>query len=162
MKSFITKGENFQPLITFSMNTKEYAIEISKVQQIVRLCEMIQNPQMPDYTKGIIPMMGFMIPIIDLRERFGWEANQYTRFSKAIVVHIHENKVGLALENDSLQVVQVPESLVDSQYSEIDETIRNYLAGVVRMGNKLIHLLNVEEILTPKEILQLRQPNRVK
>ncbi len=148
--------KEIRQMVTFSINTEEYGLEILKVQEVVRLPHITRLPKAPAFIKGVINLRGNIIPIIDLREKFGFEAIDYTETTRVIIVEVSEKLLGMIVDNVS-QVVRVPESSIAPPPPVVSGITRHYLSGVVKMENRLIILLRVDEILSTEEVVQLDQ-----
>ncbi len=145
-------------LVTFAIDTEEYGLEILKVQEVVRLPHITRLPRAPLFIKGVINLRGNIIPIIDLREKFGLKSEKYTETTRVIIIEVVDKKLGMIVDNVS-QVVRVAESSIAPPPPMISGEANQYLAGVVRLDERLIILLNVENILTHDEVIQLEQTN---
>ncbi len=152
----IQQKDTIKQLVTFTVNMEEYGLEILQVQEVVRLPHITRLPRAPIFIKGVINLRGNIIPIIDLREKFGLEAKQYTETTRVIIVEVSEKKIGMIVDTVS-QVVRVPESKIAPPPPMISGIAHEYLAGVVRMEDRLIILLKIDDILSTEEVLQLEQ-----
>ncbi|MDH4127561.1 MAG: chemotaxis protein CheW [Spirochaetota bacterium] len=152
------KKESLKQLVTFTINTEEYGLEILKVQEVVRLPHITRLPRAPIFIKGVINLRGNIIPIIDLREKFGMEAKKYSETTRVIIVEVAEKRIGMIVDNVS-QVVRVNESDVAPPPPMISGITNEYLSGVVRLEDRLIILLKVDDILSTEEVIQLEQTN---
>nr|HPG60303.1 chemotaxis protein CheW [Candidatus Wallbacteria bacterium] len=88
------KGLKQQQLVSFRLGVEEYGVSIMKVQEIIRMQEITKVPQMPEFIEGIINLRGNVIPIIDLRKRFGLSCAEKTIDSRIVVVSVRERIVG--------------------------------------------------------------------
>ncbi|MDH5681388.1 MAG: chemotaxis protein CheW, partial [Spirochaetota bacterium] len=140
------------------VNEEEYGLEILKVQEVVRLPHITRLPKSPVFIKGVINLRGNIIPIIDLREKFGLEALAYTEITRVIIIEIAEKRVGMIVDNVS-QVVRVEESSIAPPPPMISGITDQFVSGVVRLEDRLIIMLKVAEILSTEEVVQLEQAN---
>ncbi len=143
-------------IVTFTIDTEEYGLEILKVQEVVRLPHITRLPRAPVFIKGVINLRGNIIPIIDLREKFGLKSEEYTETTRVIIVEVVDKRLGMVVDNVS-QVVRVPASSIAPPPPMISGEANQYLAGVVRLDERLIIMLNVENILSHDEVIQLEQ-----
>lgn len=87
--------------LTFKLNDEQYGIEIKHVIEIIGIQEITSVPEMPEYLKGIINLRGQIIPVMDVRLRFGKPSREYNDRTCVIVISIQEDTVGLIVDNVS-------------------------------------------------------------
>ncbi len=148
--------DQIRQLVTFTIDTEEYGLGILKVQEIVRLPKITRLPKAPEFIKGVIDLRGNIIPIIDLREKFGLLAKEYIETTRVIIVEVAEKRIGMIVDTVS-QVVRVSESNIAPPPTNVDGNVNEYIDGVVRLENRLIILLKVDGILSTEEVVQLQQ-----
>ena len=85
-------------LISFMVGNEEYGLEILKIKEVIRLQEITRLPKAPSFVKGVINLRGDVIPVIDLREKFGLESKEYTNTTRVIVVEVQGKSVGMTEE----------------------------------------------------------------
>lgn len=141
-------------LVTFTVSEEEYGLEILKVQEVVRLPHITKIPKAPAFIKGIIDLRGNIIPVIDLREKFGFERKEYNDTTRVIVVEVAERNIGMIVDTVS-QVIRVPESKIAPPPRMISGGTGQYIEGIAKLEERLIILLKVDEILSTEEIVQL-------
>ena len=150
--------QSYKPLLTFKINEKEYALDILNIQQIIRLENLKHQSDLSLNVKGLVNLSGFDVPIIDLREKLGLKAKKYSAKTMAVILKIPGQKVGLAIENSDVKVIQAPEALI-TLTSKADVSNYNQLFfGNLRLGERLISLLNADS-LVQNHILQEKNKN---
>ncbi|HEB32047.1 MAG TPA: chemotaxis protein CheW, partial [Spirochaetes bacterium] len=80
--------DELDQLISFAMGDENYGVDIQTVKEVIRLREITRLPKAPVFVKGVINLRGDIIPIIDLRERFNMEQQEYTNMTRVIVVEV--------------------------------------------------------------------------
>src|SRR5438105_12432626 len=119
---FIMQKDTLQPstglkdesqLITFLLKDEEFGFDIMSVQEIIRLPKMAKVPRTPEYVEGIANLRGVVLPIIDMRTRFGMERAEETDRTRVLVVDIGGVKTGLRVDRVQ-QVTRVLRSDVDA------------------------------------------------
>jgi len=148
------KKEVLKQFITFSIESEEYGLEILKVQEIVRLPHLTKIPKAPEFIKGVIDLRGDVIPVIDLREKFGLISHSYSDTTRVIVVEVLEKKMGMVVDSVS-QVIRVPENNITPPPPAIGGFVNQGIEGVIRLDERLIILLNADFILSTDEIVQI-------
>ena len=149
------EGENSQ-LISFAVGDEEYGLEILRVKEVIRMREITRLPKQPTFIKGIINLRGDVIPIVDLREKFGLERHKYSPTTRVIVVDVEEKLVGMVVDA-ARQVVRVPADQIDPPPAIVGGMSTEYIKGVGKLDERMIILLNIDRILSREEKLQLQR-----
>lgn len=137
--------------LTFNLGDETYGIEILKVQEIIGMMKVTHFPKSPDFVRGVINLRGKVIPVIDLREKFGMETVDDTEKTCIVVVQIGDVKEGLIVDEVS-EVVDVQESQLEEAPSFGAASVdMDFIIGVAKIEEKVIILLEVEKILTEEE-----------
>lgn len=141
--------ENSLQLITFRAGDEDYGLYIMKVQEIIRIVEPVKVPKAPAYVEGVINLRGKIIPIIDLRKRMGKVVTPYSEASRIIVVDTDGRMAGLVVDM-VIDVINLKNNQIEPP-PLIDEAKRSdYIMGVGRWGDRLITVLNLENLLELK------------
>ncbi len=144
-----SKAELVQ-LVTCKLADEEYGVHIHQVQEIVQIPEITRIPGMPAFIEGVINLRGRIIPVLDLRRRFGLEVKVGGDASRIIVVEIGGQTVGLVVDSVS-EVLRLPQSAIDPIPPTISKVGTEFIAGVGKLEKKLVILLDLEKILTDLE-----------
>ncbi|WP_406657513.1 chemotaxis protein CheW [Methanolobus sp. ZRKC2] len=135
-------------LVIFNLGLEEFGVDIMKVQEIIRLPEITRIPKSPDYIKGVINLRGKIIVVMDLDQRFGLPSKEITEESRIVVVDIEGTIVGMVVDSVS-EVIRLVSSNVDPTPEIITQKINaDYLKGVGKMDDRLLILLNLENIVS--------------
>lgn len=140
--------------ISFSVGEEEYGLELLRVKEVIRVREITWLPRAPSFVKGIINLRGDVIPIIDLRDKFGLETREQTTQTRVIVVEVEGRLMGMVVDSAS-QVVRIPGDQIDPPPPVLGGFSRQYITGVGKTDDKLVILLNVDAILTVDEKVAL-------
>jgi purine-binding chemotaxis protein CheW len=136
-----------QQLVSFTLANEEFGVDIIKVQEIMRVQEITKVPQMPDYVEGVINLRGNVIPIIDLRKKFGLEVKERDNQTRIIVVNVQDRIVGFIVDAVQ-QVLRLSEDQIEPP-PEVGTSInREYLNGVGKLDDRLLILLSLDTLLT--------------
>ncbi|MBD2862775.1 chemotaxis protein CheW [Paenibacillus oceani] len=149
-------GEELK-VIVFSLAHEQYGVEVDKVKTIERMQPLTRVPKTPAFVKGVINLRGVVVPVIDLRGRFNLPEADYTDNSRIIIVAVKDLEVGMIVDTAN-DVVDVDSDAIE-QPPEIVGGIRaKYLHGLAKLkDDRLLVLLNLEEVLNKAEIVQLEQ-----
>jgi purine-binding chemotaxis protein CheW len=148
-------GEEIK-VIVFALADEEYGVEVEKVKTIERMMPMTRVPKTYDFVKGVINLRGVVVPVIDLRGRFGLPEGEYTDNSRIVIIAVNEMEVGLIVDaaND---VIDVDSDLIQDPPEIVGGVRAKYLQGVAKIGERLLVLLNLNEVLNKGEIIKLEE-----
>lgn len=136
--------EVFQ-VVSFDIGTEEYAVDILDVQEIIRMVEITPVPKAPYYVEGVINLRGKVIPIIDLRLRFGLSAAERTKETRIVVVDISRVVLGLVVDSVS-EVLRIPSSVIEPPPTG-KQGGAEFHKGVGRVDGRLLILLDLTRLL---------------
>lgn len=148
-------GEEIK-VIVFTLANEEYGVEVEKVRTIERMMPMTRVPKTFDFIKGVINLRGVVIPVIDLRGRFNLPESEYTDNTRIIIIAINEMEVGLIVDSAN-DVIDVDTDNIQEPPEIVGGIRAKYLRGVAKIGERLLVLLNLEEVLNKSEIIKLEE-----
>lgn len=137
-------------LVTFSIGEEEFGVDILKVQEIIRTMEITKVPRAPQFVEGVINLRGKVIPIIDLRRRFGLVARSHDKNTRIIVIEINNMIVGFVVDSVS-EVLRIPFSTVEPPPPVVSGTESEYISGVGKLEDRLLILLDLDRLLSHEE-----------
>jgi len=134
--------------LTFGVSSEEYGIGISYVTEVVGMQRIMEVPDVPNFIKGVINLRGKVIPIMDIRLRFGMTAKDYTPRTVIIVLDIDNVMIGLVVDYVR-EVIEIPESQIDlpSRFNE-----NNVIRGFGKQKNKVAIILDIEQLASNQAI----------
>ena len=140
--------------VVFALNKQSYGIGISKIKEVLSYRKITPLPYIKGIVKGIINLRGIILPVFDLREKFGLPVEDYTRFHVIIIVEMSGRVMGV-IADEILDVLEIlPEDFQDS--GNLPPGLREeYLLGAGRKGDEMIILLNLDRLLSSEELEQL-------
>jgi purine-binding chemotaxis protein CheW len=149
-------GEELK-VIVFTLAHEQYGVEVDKVRTIERMLPLTRVPKTPPFVKGVINLRGVVVPVIDLRGRFGLPETDYTDNTRIIIVAVKEMEVGLIVDSAN-DVLDVDSDHIEDPPEVVGGIKAKYLRGVAKLNDdRLLVLLNLEEVLNKSEIVQLEQ-----
>jgi purine-binding chemotaxis protein CheW len=137
-------------LVSFILDDVEYGIDILSVHEIMRMPNIARLPNTPPFIKGVINLRGNVIPVVDVRERFGFPVAKITDLTRIIVIESMEKLVGLLVDNVH-QVVRLPESNIDPPAELVEGVSEVFIKGIGRLNKRLIVILNLNNMLFEEE-----------
>ncbi len=137
--------------LTFNLGEELYGVDILRVQEIKGYTTVTKIPNTPSHIKGVLNLRGTIVPIIELRTKFGMPTIEYTAFTVIIVVVVRDKVMGLVVDSvsDVLNIdkndIQVPPQFG----AKVDVS---FLNGIGKSGDKLVALLDMDRLLSEDEI----------
>ncbi|MGC8719578.1 MAG: chemotaxis protein CheW [Thermodesulforhabdaceae bacterium] len=148
--------------VNFVVADEDFAVDITRVREVIRLPAMAPVPNAPDFVEGIIHLRGRIVPVIDLRKRLriaGREHKPLDRFTRVLIITLEGKWTGFIVDGVK-GIIKVPQSSVKPVPDVLKQQIGGeYFDGVIKMEDKLIVLLNLHRILSPEEQSELRDLN---
>ena len=141
-------------LVGFNLGEEEFGVDILKVQEINRMVEITKVPQSPDFVEGVINLRGEIIPVIDLRKRFGIPERDYDKQTRIIVAEIGESTIGFVVDAVS-EVIRINSNTVEQPPQIVTGQQADYIQGVGKLDDRLLMLLDIDKVLTQSEISHL-------
>jgi purine-binding chemotaxis protein CheW len=146
--------------LTFTLAGEEYGIGILKIKEIIGMMPITSVPQTPEFVKGVINLRGKVIPVVDLRLRFGMEAIDYTERTCIIVVEISGKGdtvlIGIVVDSVS-EVLNIKGEDVEDTPTFGAKLDTDYILGMAKMEGGVKILLDIDRVLTAEEIAVLEK-----
>lgn len=133
-------------LVTFKLGDEEYGIDILKVQEINRMTEITAMPKSPFSVEGVINLRGKVIPVVNLRKKFGLSMKEIDSQSRIIVVD-SESTVGLIVDSVS-EVLRISSDTIEPPPPITGGTGSEYIMGIGKLEDRLIILLDIDKLLS--------------
>lgn len=143
-------------VIVFALADEEYGVEVEKVKTIERMMPMTRVPKTYSFVKGVINLRGVVVPVIDLRGRFGLPEQEYTDNSRIVIIAVNDMEVGLIVDSAN-DVIDVDSDSIQDPPEIVGGVRAKYLQGVAKLGDRLLVLLNLQEVLNKSEIVKLEE-----
>jgi len=142
-------------LVVFGLGKENYGVDISAVEAIIKMQPITVVPHTPHYVEGVTNLRGAVLPVIDLRKRFGLELDEISKNSRIVVIVLGKMKVGMIVDGVS-EVLQVPEDAIEPTPSMITSVDTTFITGIAKLENKLVILLDLSKVLSLQEVLALQ------
>ncbi len=133
--------DEFQ-LVVFELGDERYGLDIDSVYEIIRHQPVTAVPQAPSFVEGVINLRGRIIPVVDLRRRFGMMTGTLTKASRIVVCEAAGTRVGLVVDGVS-EVLMVNNESVEQTPDVAAGYDANYLRGIAKLGDRLVILLDL-------------------
>lgn len=141
-------------LVGIRIGRETFGLPISLVREIVRVPEITSVPNAPDYIEGVINLRGRIIPVVDLRKRFGEKITEPSKRNRIVVVEFESRRIGLIV-NSASEVLKIAPSEIEAPHDVFQEGELNYITGVGKLKGRLVILLDLSKILQRGELRRL-------
>lgn len=138
-------------IVGFRVGTETFGVPISTVHEIVRVPAITAVPESPDCVEGVINLRGRIIPVVDLRKRFGEKSIASGKKNRILVAEVDSKMIGLIVDAAS-EVLKIPPSEIDPPPNVFEEGEVNYVTGVGKLGGRLIIMIDLTRILQRGEL----------
>ena len=147
-----TKNEasDILQLVSFKIGKEEFAVDILKVQEIIKIISITKVPNSPHFVEGVINLRGRVIPIIDLRIRLGLEKVQHTNDTRIIVVELEGNIVGFIVDA-VYEVLRISKSITEAPPELVTGVNSEFITAVGKLEDRILILLDLEKVLSQSE-----------
>ena len=143
-------------IVGFRIGNETYGVRIGAVREIVRVPEITAVPSAPETVEGVINLRGKIIPVMDLRKRFGHADIQPNKKNRILVVELENKLLGLIV-NSASEVLKIPPSEIEAPGSVFAEGESGYITGVGKLSGRLIILLDISKLLHRPELKRLEE-----
>ena len=143
-------------VVGFRIGNETYGVRIGSVREIVRVPEITSVPSAPETVEGVINLRGKIIPVMDLRKRFGQSEIKADKKNRILVVELENKLVGLIV-NAASEVLKIAPSEIEPPGNVFAEGESNYVTGVGKLKGRLIILLDINKLLQRSEFKRLEE-----
>jgi purine-binding chemotaxis protein CheW len=148
-------GKTLQ-VVSFALGSEEYGVDIAQVQEINRMVTVTHVPQAAQFMEGVINLRGRLIPIIDLRTRFGMERAERTKNTRIVVTEIGSKRLGMVVDSVS-EVLRIPVEQIEDAPDLVAGVDSEYIRGVGKLDDRLIILLDLGRVISADETSELQK-----
>lgn len=146
----INSGDQLQ-LVTFEVGGEEFAVDILSVQEINRMMDLTRVPQAPPEVEGVINLRGKIIPVLDLRKRFGMDTGERSEQNRIVVVEINKRVLGFIVDRVH-EVLRIDGSIVEPAPDMVSSIDSDFIAGVGKLDDRLLILLDLTKLFNADAI----------
>lgn len=135
-----------EQLVTFSLGTEEFGVDIMRVQEIIRIPPITRVPKAPSYVEGVINLRGNVIPVVSLRSRFGMERVDDTELSRIVVLQVQGKVFGVRVDAVT-EVLRLDSEAIEPPPQVTMGMDSQFIRGVGKIGERLLILLDLTHIM---------------
>ena len=137
--------------VSFALGKEIFALDVMKIKGVERITDITAIPKYPTFIEGVINLRGEIIPIVDLRKRFGMQGTDYTKETRVILLELEMIVIGLIVDR-VFEVFELAEGEIGHIPSFSKITVgRQFVQGVAEVRDKLIVLLNMDTLFSEEE-----------
>ena len=141
-------------LVIFELANEFYGVDIAAVEGIIKMQAITAVPHAPSFVEGVTNLRGAVLPVIDLRRRFGLPQAPSTKDSRIVTVDVGSRKVGMVVDGVS-EVLRVSEEAIEPPSPLLITAASTFVNGVAKVAERLIILLDLNRVLSTEEKAQL-------
>jgi purine-binding chemotaxis protein CheW len=146
-------------LVGFRVGNEIFGVPISLVHEIVRIPDITAVPDTPEFVQGVINLRGRIVPVVDLRKRFG-EQPTVSKKNRILVAEVDGKLVGLIVDAAS-EVFKLPHGEIEAPPNMFEDGDLNYVTGVGKWKDRLVILVDVSKVLQKGELRRLGEFSEV-
>lgn len=151
-----TKSSEDIQVVVFKLGSDDYCVPVSQAREIQLYSNPTRIPNTPDFVEGVINLRGQIIPILDLKKRFGSGSTDINALTKIIIIDMDGELLGILVDSVS-EVLKTPQSRFEAPPSAVRTSINNnYISGIGKIDERLLILLDLAQVLNDEEKEQLK------
>lgn len=147
-----------QKLLTFSLSSEAYGVSILKIREIIGMMDITPVPKTPDFIKGVINLRGKIIPVMDLRLKFGMQAQDYNDRTCIIVAEIEikgvQKLLGVVVDMVS-EVVTISDDQIEPPPEYGTSVEHNSILGIGKIKERVVIILDINEVFQGEEVAKM-------
>jgi len=143
--------QSFRQFVGFRIGEEHYAIAITKIQEIILMKPITRLPQVPESIEGLINLRGNVIPVVNMRKRFGLPSKDFDDETRTVVVNTHDKTVGCVVD-EVTQVMRVSSDQIQAVPISVSGASRRFISGVARLEDQLLIVLDIDRLFDPSEL----------
>ncbi len=143
--------DQWEQLVVFDLAHEFYGVDIGAVNTIIRMQEITKIPRTPEFVEGVINLRGSIVPVIDLRKRFGLPVSDATKSSRIVVVEAGGQMIGMVVDAVA-ETLRLSADMIEPPSPVVVNVDSAYVRGVGKQENRLVILIDLEKVLTEKEL----------
>ena len=145
-------------VVTFKLGNQVFGVDIMKVESIVEVEKIVPVPETAEYIEGVMNLRGKIIPVVNLRKKFKMSDMEDKKKAKIIVSMVKDTLVGF-LVDDVSEVLTLTESDIEQPPQSLSGKGKKYILGLAKVRDDIVIILNIEEVLTSEELVEISNIN---
>lgn len=149
-------GDELIQLVTFVVGEEEFAVPILAVQEINRMMQITRVPQSPPFVEGVVNLRGKIIPVVDLRKRFGLADKENTGDNRIVVVEVSGRVIGFLVDRVN-EVLRIHSKIIEPPPPMVCGIDSEYVQSVGKLDDRLLILLDLERLFAGEEVAAMER-----
>ena len=137
-------------LVILKLGREHFGVDISAVESIIKAQEITSVPQSLDFVEGITNLRGAVLPVIDLRKRFGIQIQEESNDTRIVVINNGQSKIGMVVDGVS-EVLTIGEEIIEPTPAVVSSLDTTFITGIAKLEDRLIILLDLDKTLSSEE-----------
>ena len=150
MSEYAAHRDDLLQLVSFVIEKEEFGIDILNVQEIIHPVAITRVPGAPSFVEGVINLRGRIVPVIDLRKRFGLPPRPIDRHTRIVVVELSNRVIGFMMDAVR-EVLRVSRTVIEPPPELALGIDAHYICGVAKLEDRVLILLELEAVLSAEE-----------
>ncbi len=150
MDDHVTHANDLLQLVSFVVEDEEFGVNILKVQEIIRPMAITRVPNAPSFVEGVINLRGRIIPVVDLRKRFGFPPREHDKSTRIVVVELREKVIGF-MTDAVKEVIRIERSVMEPPPDLAIGIDANYIQSVAKLDDRLLIMLDLDAVITQEQ-----------
>ena len=139
-----------QQLVIFELGGEKFGVNIAAVESIIKMQALTRVPHAPGFVEGVTNLRGTVLPVMDLRKRFGMEVQEASKETRIVVVNLDGIKVGMVVDSVS-EVLTIDDKIIEPTPPMVSTVDSAFSVGIAKLEEQLVILLELEKVLSVKE-----------
>jgi len=137
-------------VVAFKVGREDFGVDVKKVEGVISMVDITRMPRAPQFVEGIINLRGQIVAVVNLANRLGIESTERGAATRIVVVEAQDVKVGLVVESPEVLNID-QEDIEASPMLATSDVNTSFILGVVKLGDRLLILLDVDRVLSDEE-----------
>ena len=145
-----TENSEVIQLVGFKLGDEDFAVDISRVQEINRMLKITKVPNSQEFVEGVVNLRGKIVPVVNLRERLGFPKKEEDAKTKIIVTEINNSLIGFIVD-EVWEVIRIPKDIIEQTPTIASSIEKDLINGVAKLEDRILILLNIENLFQLQE-----------
>ena len=137
-------------VVVFGLGSEDFGVSISSVESIIKMQAITKMPHAPVFVEGVTNLRGKVLPVMDLRKRFGLPPQEVDKNSRIIIINVNGLEVGMIVDGVS-EVLTIPEQNVEPAPAIATTVDSGFITGIAKIDQRLVILLDLGRVLSTTE-----------
>ena len=143
-------GTTEKQLVVFNLAGEHYGVDIATVREIIQMQSVTRVPGSASFVEGLINLRGVVIPVMDLRQRFGLESAEHDSSTRIMVIQCQKQDIGMIVDSVT-EVLRITSDLIEPPSSLIMTSESKHLKGIVKLEDRVVILLDTDRMLSSED-----------